>query len=68
MNNHTMRKFLTIISCVGLASLVGAAQNDNDNNPQYKKKGGNGQAQRQQQQQVVAPQTGKKYYKAGKGT
>ena len=58
MNNQTMRKFLTIIGCVGLASLVGAAQNDNDNNQQYnKKKGGNGQ---QQQQQVVAPQTGKK--------
>ncbi len=52
-----MRKFLTLTCCVGLASLVGAAQNnnqDNNNNQQNKKKG----QQQQQQQQVVAPQTG----------
>ena len=37
-----MRKLLTITCCVGIASLVGAAQNNNqdNNNPQNKKKGG----------------------------
>jgi Putative peptidoglycan binding domain len=57
-----MRKLLTLTCCVGLASLVGAAQHD-DQNQQYKKKGGGGNAP---QQQVVAPQTGKKF-KAGAG-
>jgi hypothetical protein len=52
-----MRKLLTLTCCVGLASLVGAAQQD-DQNQQYKKKGGGGNAR---QQQVVAPQTGKKF-------
>jgi len=61
-----MRKFLTLTCCVGLASLVGAAQdnNQNNNNQQYKKKGN------AQQQQAVSPQTGgggKKYYKSGQG-
>src|SRR6267143_741252 len=61
-----MRKLLTITCCVGIASLVGAAQNNNqdNNNPQNKKKGGGNAPQ--QQQQVVAPQTGKKF-KAGPG-
>jgi Putative peptidoglycan binding domain len=61
-----MRKFLTLTCCVGLASLVGAAQNNNqnNNNPQGKKKG-----QQQQQQQAVMPQGGggKKYKQAGAG-
>ena len=60
-----MRKFLTLTCCVGLASLVGAAQNNNqnNNNQQYKKKG------QPQQQQAVMPQggTGKKYKQAGAG-
>jgi hypothetical protein len=61
-----MRKVLTLTCCLGLASLLGAAQNNdqNNNNQQYKKKGN------AQQQQVVAPQTGgggKKYYKSGQG-
>jgi hypothetical protein len=59
-----MRKFLTLTCCVGIASLVGAAQNNNqdsNNNQQYKKKGS-----QQQQQAVVAPQTGKKF-KTGQG-
>ena len=60
-----MRKLLTLTCCVGLASLVGAAQNNNqdNNNHQGKKKG-----QQQQQQAVVAPQTGgggKKFKKQG---
>jgi Putative peptidoglycan binding domain len=59
-----MRQFLTLTCCVGLASLVGAAQNNNQNNNQQYRKKGNAQ-----QQQVVAPQTGggggKKYYKTG---
>ena len=59
-----MRQFLTLTCCVGLASLVGAAQNNNQNNNQQYKKKGNAQ-----QQQAVAPQTGggggKKYYKTG---
>jgi Putative peptidoglycan binding domain len=60
-----MRQFLTLTCCVGLASLVGAAQNNNQNNNQPYRKKGNAQ-----QQQVVAPQTGggsagKKYYKTG---
>lgn len=60
-----MRKLLTLTCCIGLASLVGAAQNNNqNNNQQYKKKGGNAQGQ---QQQVMAPQSGKKF-KAGTGT
>jgi hypothetical protein len=54
-----MRKLLTLTCCVGLASLVGAAQHDDQNGNQGKKKGGNAQ------QQVVAPQTvpqtGKKF-------
>src|SRR4030095_9644336 len=60
-----MRKFLTLTCCVGLASLVGAAQNNNqnNNNQQGKKKG----QQQQQQQQVIAPQTGKKYKQAAPG-
>jgi hypothetical protein len=58
-----MRKFLILTCCVGLASLVGAAEHDNNN--QQKKKKGNTQAQ-PQQQQVVTPQTGKKY-KTGPG-
>lgn len=58
-----MRQFLTLTCCVGLASLVGAAQNNNQNNNQQYKKKGNAQQQ-------VAPQTGgggtgKKYYKTG---
>jgi hypothetical protein len=60
-----MRKFLTLTCCVGLASLVGAAQNNNqnNNNPQNKKKG-----QQQQQQQAVMPQGGgKKHKQAGAG-
>jgi hypothetical protein len=57
-----MRKFLTLICCVGLASLAGGAQNNDNNNQQYKKKGGNAQPQ---QQQVVAPQTGKKFKTTG---
>lgn len=61
-----MRKVLTLTCCIGLASLVGAAQNNNqnNNNQQYKKKGN------AQQQQQAAPQTGgggKKYYKSGLG-
>lgn len=53
-----MRKLLTLTCCVGLASLVGAAQNNNqNNNQQYKKKGGNAQAQ-----QTVAPTGGGKAY------
>ena len=58
-----MRKLLILTCCVGLASLVGAAEHDNDN--QKNKKKGNAQAQ-PQQQQVVTPQTGKKY-KTGPG-
>jgi hypothetical protein len=62
-----MRKFLTLTCCVGLASLVGAAQHDDQNGNQGKKKGGGGNAP---QQQVAAPQnvpqTGKKF-KAGAG-
>ena len=59
-----MRQFLTLTCCIGLASLVGAAQNNNQNNNQQNKKKGNAQ------QQQVAPQTGggsagKKYYKTG---
>jgi len=55
-----MRKFLTLTCCIGLASLVGAAQNNNqnNNNPQGKKK-----KQQQQQQQAVMPQGGGKKYK-----
>src|SRR6266404_270147 len=60
-----MRKLLKITCCVGLASLVGAAQHDDQNgNPPNKKKG-NAQGQTQQQQ-VVTQQTGKKY-KTGAG-
>jgi len=58
-----MRKLLTLTCCVGLASLVGAAQHDDQDGNQGKKKGGQ---QQQQQQQTVAPQTGKKF-KAGPG-
>jgi hypothetical protein len=48
-----------------LASLVGAAQNNNnDANQQFKKKGNKAQLQQQPQQQpVMAPKVGKKYYK-----
>lgn len=56
-----MRKLLTVTCCVGLASLVGAAQHDEDN-PKPKKGGNNGP----QQQQVVTQQTGK-HYKTGQG-
>jgi len=56
-----MRKLLTLTCCVGLASLVGAAQQNGEN--KNKKKGGNNAPQ---QQQVVTPQTGKKY-KTGPG-
>jgi ABC-type antimicrobial peptide transport system permease subunit len=59
-----MRKFLAIASCVGLASLVGAAQHDENNNQFKKKGGGNAPAQ---QQPAAAPQTGKKFYKTGQG-
>jgi hypothetical protein len=59
-----MRKLLTLTCCVGLASLVGAAQHDDQNGNQGKKKGG----QQQQQQAVVAPQTGKKFKTTGTGT
>lgn len=48
-----MRKFLTLTCCLGLASLVGAAQND-DQNPKNKKGGGNAP-----QQKVVTSPTGK---------
>jgi hypothetical protein len=57
-----MRKLLTITCCVGLASLVGAAQHDDQDGNKGKKKG----QQQQQQQAVVAPQTGKKF-KTGAG-
>jgi len=60
-----MKKFLTISCCVGLASLVGAAQHDDqDQNPNYKKKGGNAP-----KQNVVAPTTvgGGKKFKTGPG-
>ena len=52
-----MRKLLTLTCCVGLASLVGAAQHDDQDGNQGKKK----VVQQPQQQQVVAPQTGKKF-------
>jgi hypothetical protein len=53
-----MRKLLTLTCCVGLASLVGAAQHDDQNNGnQPRKKGG----QQPQQQQGVTQQTGKKF-------
>jgi Putative peptidoglycan binding domain len=54
-----MRKLLTLTCCVGLASLVGAAQHDDQNQNKNKRKGGN--VQGAQQQQVVTPQTGKKF-------
>jgi hypothetical protein len=58
-----MRKLLTLTCCVGVASLVGAAQHDDQNGNQGKKKGGGNAPQ----QQVVVPQTGKKF-KAGPGS
>src|SRR5438045_8282094 len=62
-----MRKLLTITCCVGLASLVGAAQHDDQNgNGNQGKKKGQQQQQQQQQQAVVGPQTGKKF-KTGAG-
>ena len=53
-----MRRFLVLACCVGLASLVGAAQqsNENNNDQRQKKKGAQ---QQQQQQHVVTQQTGK---------
>lgn len=53
-----MRKFLVLTCCIGLTSLVGAAEQNNNN--QNKKKGGNAQAQ---QHHVTTQPTGKKYYK-----
>ena len=63
-----MKKLLTLTCCVGLASLVGAAQQDDPYGNQGKKKGG-GQQQQQQQQATVAPQTGGggKKFKTGAG-
>src|SRR3954465_1477585 len=64
-----MKKFLTLTCCVGLASLVGAAQNNNqddNNNQKYKKKGGGNAQVQQQPQQAVVPHTGKKS-KTGQG-
>jgi len=64
-----MKKFLILTCCVGLASLVGAAQNNNqddNNNQKYKKKGGGNAQVQQQPQQAVVPQTGKKF-KTGQG-
>lgn len=60
-----MKKLLTLTCCVGLASLVGAAQHDDQNGGNQGKKKGN-QQQQVQQQQAVVPQTGKKY-KTGAG-
>jgi hypothetical protein len=60
-----MKKLLTLTCCVGLASLVGAAQQNNNQNQQNKKKGG-GTAQ--PQQHVVTQQTGKKFKTTGTGT
>jgi hypothetical protein len=59
-----MKRLLTLACCVGLASLVGAAKQDNDQNQQKKKGGGNGAVQ----QQVVTPQSGKKFKTTGTGT
>ncbi len=59
-----MRKLLTLTCCVGLASLVGAAQHDNDQNQNKKK--GSGQAQQQAVAPQGVPQTGKKF-KTGPG-
>jgi hypothetical protein len=58
-----MKKLLTLTCCLGLASLVSAAKQDNDQNQQKKKGGNNGAVQ----QQVVTPQGGKKF-KTGTGT
>jgi putative peptidoglycan binding protein len=58
-----MKRLLTLTCCVGLASLVGAAKQDNDQNLQKKKGGGNGPVQ----QQVVTPQSGKKFKTTGTG-
>lgn len=60
-----MKRLLTLACCVGLASLVGAAKQDNDQNQQKKKGGGNGTAQ--PQQHVVTQQTGKKFKTTGTG-
>jgi hypothetical protein len=62
-----MRKLLTLTCCVGLASLVGAAQHDDQNQNQNKKKG-SGNAQPQPQQHAVTQQTGKKFKTTGTGT
>jgi hypothetical protein len=60
-----MRKLLILTCCVGLASLVGAAQNNNNNNNNQGKKKGQGQGQ--PQQQAVMPQQGKKFQQGGAG-
>jgi hypothetical protein len=59
-----MKKLLTLTCCVGLASLVGAAQQNNNQNQQNKKKGGGNGAV---QQSVVTPQSGKKFKTTGTG-
>ncbi|HZR78717.1 MAG TPA: peptidoglycan-binding domain-containing protein [Chthoniobacterales bacterium] len=54
-----MNKLLTLTCCIGVASLVGAAQRDKEQDQiQYKKKGGNAPVQ---QQQNLPSQGGKKF-------
>lgn len=61
-----MRKLLTLTCCVGLASLVGAAQHDDQDSNKGKKKGG-GNAPQQVAAPQSIPQTGKKF-KTGPGS